>query len=57
MRFWNKSTPTGTEYILMRRKLQLFPVPLDETVRIEQKAADGTISVIQKSNIYRLDWL
>jgi hypothetical protein len=54
MRFWNKSTPTGTEYILMRRKLQLLPVPLDETVRIEQKAADATISVIQKSNMYRL---
>jgi hypothetical protein len=54
MRFWNKSSPTGTEYILMRRKPELLPVQLDQAVRIVQKAAEGTISVTQKSNIYRL---
>jgi hypothetical protein len=38
----------------MRRKPELFPIPLDEAVRIVQKAADRTISVSQRSNIYRL---
>jgi hypothetical protein len=36
------------------KKTSANPVPLDETVRIEQKAVAGTISVLQKSNIYRL---
>jgi hypothetical protein len=38
----------------MRRKPELLPIPLDVTVPIVQKAADGTISVTQKSNICRL---